>query len=194
MTKILLIRHATTDAVGHSLSGRLPGIHLNAVGIAQAERLADRLRAFNISEVYSSPMERAVETAKPIVERLSRRCIIEEAFVELDFGKWTNLSFQELEGDPQFKHFNTFRSNTRIPGGEMMLEAQARMIAGLEKLAAKHPDQTVAVISHSDLIKSAIAHFAGTHLDLMQRFEISPASLSIVAVYEDTAQILLLNG
>jgi broad specificity phosphatase PhoE len=194
MTKILLIRHATTDAVGHSLSGRLPGIHLNAVGIAQAERLADRLRAFNISEVYSSPMERAVETAKPIVERLSRSCIIEEAFVELDFGKWTNLSFQELEGDPQFKHFNTFRSNTRIPGGEMMLEAQARMIAGLEKLAAKHPDQTVAVISHSDLIKSAIAHFAGTHLDLMQRFEISPASLSIVAVYEDTAQILLLNG
>jgi broad specificity phosphatase PhoE len=62
------------------------------------------------------------------------------------------------------------------------------------KVAAKHPDQTIAVISHSDLIKSAIAHFAGTHLDLMQRFEISPASLSIVAVYEDTAQILLLNG
>jgi broad specificity phosphatase PhoE len=194
MTKFLLIRHATTDAVGKFLSGRLPGVHLNATGIAQADRLANRLAEYNISEVYSSPLERAVETTRPITERLNRRCILEEAFIELDFGKWTNLSFQELEGDPQFARFNTFRSNADIPGGEMMLEAQVRMVRGLEKLAAKHPEQTIAVISHSDMIKAAIAHFTGTHLDLMQRFEISPASLSIIDVYDDTARILLLNS
>jgi probable phosphomutase (TIGR03848 family) len=194
MTKILLIRHATTDAVGHSLSGRLPGVHLNAAGMEQAEHLADRLGNFNLAEVYCSPLERAVETAKPLLARLNRSCIIEEAFIELDYGKWTNLSFKEVEDDPQFKLYNTFRSNTRIPGGEMMLQAQARMVSGLEKVAAKHPEQTIAVISHSDMIKSAIAHFAGMHLDLMQRIEISPASVSIVDLYAETARILLLNG
>ncbi|WP_324673925.1 histidine phosphatase family protein [Hymenobacter sp. GOD-10R] len=193
MTRFLLIRHATTDAVGKRLSGRTPGVALNNEGQAQAQRLAQQLTSLPLDALYSSPLERAVQTAEPIAKAKGLETIICEAVLEMDFGQWTNRTFKELESDSQFQHFNTFRSNTRIPGGELMLEAQARMVRGLEKLGAQHPNQTVAVVSHADLIKAAVAYYAGIHLDMFQRLEISAASVSIVEVYEETARILLIN-
>lgn len=193
MTKFLLIRHATTNAVGKSLSGRLPGIDLNDAGRAQAQLLAERMRNLPVAAIYSSPLERAVQTAAPIAAALDLTCNIAEDFVEIDFGKWTNKQFTELENDADFQRFNTFRSGTRIPGGETMQEAQSRMLRGLEKLASDHPEETVAVISHSDVIKSAIAYYAGIHLDMFQRIEISPASISVLEIYNDFARILSLN-
>jgi probable phosphomutase (TIGR03848 family) len=193
MTKFLLIRHAVTNAVGKKLSGRMEGVQLNEEGKVQAQRLAERLTGLPIHALYSSPLERTVETAKPIAQQLNLENIICEDFLEIDFGQWTDCAFEELQNDAQFKLFNSFRSCTRIPGGEMMLEAQARIIAGLQKLCVQHPNQTVAVVSHADLIKAAVAYYAGIHLDLFQRIEISPASVSVVEVYEETARILLIN-
>jgi probable phosphoglycerate mutase len=193
MTKFLLIRHATTNAVGKSLSGRLSGMYLNDAGKAQAQQLAERLQGQPISAIYSSPLERALETAAPIASTLNLSCAIEENFLEINFGAWTNKSFSELENDPGFKRFNSFRSGTRIPEGETMQEAQGRMLRGLEKLAFSHPGETVAVVSHSDMIKSAIAFYAGIHLDMFQRIEISPASVSVVEVYDDFAKVILIN-
>lgn len=193
MTKFLLIRHATTDAVGKKLSGRTAGVHLNEQGLEQAQHLARRLHHLPISAIYSSSLERAMETAAPIAKLLNLKTIICEDFLEMNFGEWTNLSFEEVRQQPRFQHFNSFRSNTRIPGGEAMLEAQARMVAGLQKLGMQHPGKTVAVVSHADLIKAAVTYFAGIHLDLFQRIEISPASVSIVELYDETVRIMLVN-
>jgi len=193
MTKILLIRHATTDSVGKRLSGRTPGVHLNSEGQAQAQKLALRLAGLPIAAIYSSPLERALETAGPLAENHNLQTIINEDFLEIDFGKWTNRTFTELQNEPQFKLFNQFRSGTRIPDGELMLEAQARIVSGLQKLCAQYPHETIAVVSHSDLIKAAVAYYAGIHLDMFQRLEISPASVSIIQIFDETAQILLVN-
>ena len=193
MTRFLLIRHAATDSVGKRLSGRTPGVHLNEEGRVQAQKLAERLAHLPVAAIYSSPLERAVETAAPVEKLLQIRNVTAEDFLEIEFGEWTNCAFGELAGQPQFRRFNLFRSCTRIPGGELMLEAQLRMVAGLEKLRTRHPDQLVAVISHSDLIKASVAYYAGIHLDMFQRIEISPASVSIVEIGEDNARILLLN-
>ncbi|ALI98304.1 histidine phosphatase family protein [Rufibacter tibetensis] len=193
MTKLLLIRHATTNSVGKRLSGRTPGVLLNEEGEAQARQLAQRLSHLPISAIYSSPLERTRQTADFLAQAQGLQTSIDEAFLELNFGDWTNLVFEELSGNAEFQRFNTFRSFTRIPGGEMMLEAQARFMAGLQKLCAKHPHETVAVVSHSDLIKAAVAYYAGIPLDMFQRLEISPASVSIIEVYEETARILLIN-
>ena len=193
MTKFLLIRHATTDAVGKYLSGRHSGVHLNTEGKTQAQALANRLTNQKIAAIYSSPLERAVQTAAPIAALQHLNCQVNEHFQELDFGQWTNKAFSELEGDENFKRFNTFRSGTRIPGGEMMQEAQSRIVRGLQQLAVDHPDVTVAVVSHSDMIKAAIAFYTGVPIDLMQRLEISPASISILDVYSDFASLQLLN-
>ncbi|WP_210463587.1 histidine phosphatase family protein [Rufibacter roseolus] len=193
MTKILLIRHATTDSVGKRLSGRTPGVFLNEEGVAQAQQLAQRLANFPVDALYSSPLERTLQTADFVAQAQQLQTIPMEDFLEINFGEWTNCTFEELSGDQQFQRFNSFRSVTRIPGGELMLEAQARVIAGLQKLCAQHPHGTVAVVSHSDLIKAAVAYYAGVHLDMFQRLEISPASVSIIEVYEETARILLIN-
>ncbi len=193
MTNILLVRHALTDSVGKRLSGRLPGVPLNEIGREQARKLALRLADLPLSAVYSSPLERAVETAGPVAQAHNLQTIISDDFLEINFGDWTNATFDELQVQPKFQHFNAFRSQTRIPGGEMMLEAQTRVIAGLERLCQKHSQQTIAVVSHSDLIKAALAYYAGIHLDLFQRIEISPASVSVIQIYEETARILVIN-
>jgi probable phosphomutase (TIGR03848 family) len=194
MTRFLLIRHANTNAVGKFLSGRNSGVHLNEEGRTQAQDLALRLAGLPFAAVYSSPLERAVQTAEPIATTLQLQTILCDDFLELNFGEWTGKNIAELRDSRDFQLFNSFRSSTLIPGGESMAEAQARIIRGLQKLRAKHPGQTVAVVSHADLIKSALMFFAGMPLDLFQRIEISPASVSIVEVYEETARIQLLNG
>jgi probable phosphoglycerate mutase len=194
MTTFLLIRHAATAAVGKKLSGRTAGVHLNETGQMQAQQLAERLAKVPLAAIYSSPLERAVETAEPVAKGHYLETVINKDFIEIDFGEWTNCSFEDLQHQQPFQLFNSFRSCTRIPGGELMLEAQARIVAGLQKLCVQHQNETVAVVSHSDLIKAAIAYYAGIHLDLFQRIEISPASVSIVEVYKETARITLVNG
>lgn len=193
MTRFLLIRHATTDSVGKRLSSRVAGMHLNEQGRAQAKKLAEQLKNLPIKAVYSSPLERAMETAEPVAQLLNLKAVIRVDFLEMDFGEWTNCSFEDLREQSQFQRFNQFRSCTRIPGGELMLEAQLRMINGLEKLRLQHPDETVAVVSHADMIKAALAYYAGIHLDMFQRIEVSPASVSIIEIYDETARILLVN-
>lgn len=193
MINLLFIRHALTDSVGKRLSGRLPGVPLNDTGREQAQQLASRLARLPLSAIYSSPLERAVETAEPIAQSHNLKTFISSDFLEIDFGDWTNVTFEELQMQTRFQHFNSFRSQTRIPGGEMMLEAQTRVIAGIEKLYHQHQQQTVAIVSHSDLIKAALAYYAGIHLDLFQRFEISPASVSVVQLFPETPKILVIN-
>jgi probable phosphoglycerate mutase len=193
MIKFLLIRHATTDTVGKTLAGRMAGVHLNGEGQEQAQRLAGRLTHLPIAAIYSSPLERAIETADPLAKSLQLQTILLDDFLEMDFGEWTNCSIEELKSDLQFQRFNSFRSCSGIPGGETMLEAQARIITGLQTLSIKHRDEIVAVVSHADLIKAAVAFYAGIHLDLFHRIEISPASVSVLELYDDTARILQLN-
>jgi probable phosphomutase (TIGR03848 family) len=194
MTRFLLIRHATTEAVGKQLSGRKAGVNLNEEGQAQAQALAQRLVGLPLKAIYSSPVQRAVQTAEPIANVLQLQIVQSDDFQELDFGEWTGAGFDTLAAEVQFQRFNSFRSHTRIPGGETMLEAQVRIVTGLQNLCAIHRDQTVAVVSHSDMIKAAIAYYLGVPLDLFQRIEISPGSVSVVEVYDETARILLVNG
>lgn len=193
MTKILLIRHALTDTAGKRLSGRMAGVHLNDTGRKQSQELAEGLAGLPVAAIYSSPLERALETAEPIAASHHLSCNPSDDFLEIDFGKWTNCLIEDLKDDTQFRLFNTFRSGTRIPGGELMPEAQLRMVRGLERLHSRHPRETVLVISHADPIKSAIAYYAGIHLDFMHRIEISPASVSVLELYNDNARILLMN-
>jgi broad specificity phosphatase PhoE len=112
---------------------------------------------------------------------------------EMRLGAWEGKSLAELDQREDFKRFNTYRSGVRAPGGEMMLETQTRMVARLEALAHEHPDQTVAVVSHGDPLRAVVAHYLGMSLDHLLRFEISPASLSVLEAGEWGARITCLN-
>ncbi len=192
MARFYLVRHGYTDMVDRAIAGRMPGIHLNGRGREQAARLAECMGGVSLDRICASPLERAVETAAYLAEPRGMDIRVCEEFNEIDFGDWTGSVVSALAGE-RWECFNSFRSGTRIPNGEMMLEVQGRMIAGLERLAAEHPDGAVAVVSHSDPIKSAIAHFAGMPLDLFLRLEINPASVSILTVNHWGPRIVTIN-
>jgi len=193
MTTVLLVRHATCDPVGKSIAGRAEGVHLNAEGEQQARRVAARLREVPVAAIYSSPLERARETAEHIARGRDLRVESFDAVAEIDFGEWTGCALGALAALPAWRRFNSFRSGTRIPGGELIAEVQARTVAGLASLRDRHPDATVAVVSHADVIKAALAYYLGTPLDLMQRLEVAPASISAVALDAEGVRILALN-
>lgn len=193
MTRFLLIRHGAVDSSGKALAGRMAGVHLNERGRQQAQALSERLAGAGIDAIYSSPMERAVETARPLAGSLGLEVQSEPSLIEVDFGEWTNRSFAELSSDPGFQRFNAFRSTAAVPGGEFMLQAQARMITGLDDLRRRHPQATVAVIGHGDPIRAAVAWYVGIPLDLFQRIEISLASVSVVEIDADTVRVVSVN-
>jgi probable phosphoglycerate mutase len=193
MTTFLLIRHAAPDLHSGTLAGRLPGIHLSAQGERQAQGIAQRLAALPIAAVYSSPLERAQQTAQPLAARLHLDVHCCEAIADIDYGEWSGQHFDDLAADSRWRHWNEFRSGTALPSGGMMLEVQVRAVLALEAIRRRHADQIVALISHADIIKAALAHYLATPLDLLQRIEISPGSVSVLAIYDWGARIIRVN-
>ncbi len=193
MTTFLLIRHAAHSLLGHTIVGRMPGVHLSEEGQEQARRLAERLADVPIRAIYTSPLERARETTEPLARSLGQQPQICEQINEIDVGDWTGWTLERLRELPQWQLFNSFRSGTRAPHGETMLETQARMVAQMERLKERHANDYVALVSHGDVIKAAVLYYLGIPLDLFHRFEISPASVSIIALHDYGPQILCLN-
>ena len=140
MTTILLIRHATTSALGRVISGRTPAVHLDPPGRAQAEALAARLAPVHLDAIYASPLERTVETAEAIARGRDLRVETMDELLELDFGQWTGKSFPDLSGDDDWRRWNSLRSLTRIPHGEVMLAVQARALAAVHRITERWPD------------------------------------------------------
>ena len=116
-----------------------------------------------------------------------------EGLNELDVGDWTGLGFAAVQLNPSYKTWNQARSLARVPGGESMLEVQARMIAVLEEIRRAHPDGAVAIVSHGDPIKSALLYLLGLSLDAYSRIEVEPGSISTVLVGDWGAKLLRLN-
>jgi probable phosphoglycerate mutase len=193
MTVFLLIRHGDTDAVGKILAGRKAGIHLNQRGKHQAELLAETLMPIKLNAVFTSPLERALETADPIARRQNLLPATCEALNEIEFGEWTGASFDRLNGDAVWARFNRFRSGTRIPGGEHAAEVQARITAKVQELSERFPAGTIALVSHADVIRNAVVYYAGIPIDSLLRIRISPASVSIISVNDSGPEVLCIN-
>jgi probable phosphomutase (TIGR03848 family) len=193
MTTFLLIRHGDNDAIGRTMAGWTPGWHLNARGKQQAERLAQRLAGRPIRAIYTSPLERTVETAEAIARLHGLKPQHVDALGEIRLGEWEGRPIAELDRREDWRKFNTFRSGTRAPGGELMIETQTRMVQQIAWLCERHPDDTIAVVSHADPLRALIAYFLGMPLDLVVRLEIGPASLSVLQVHGWGARVLSLN-
>src|SRR5688572_18351440 len=148
MTTYFLIRHGVTGWVDKALAGDTPGMHLTEEGRQQAVRLADRLGNLPIAAIYSSPLERAIETAEPLAARLALTILTHPRLTEIGFGHWSGKEINELKGDPLWARYNAFRSSTRAPGGELMTEVQTRIVDEMEQLRVEHPDKIAALFSH----------------------------------------------
>jgi probable phosphoglycerate mutase len=190
MTLFYLVRHGSCDGLGEIIWGRTPGICLNAEGKAQAQQLADNFNHVHLDVIYSSPLERARETADAIARVANLEVKQSLAFNEIDFGDWSGQSLAALDGDDRWRRFNTQRSSTRIPGGELFLEVQSRAVFELEQLSQHHAGGRVMIVSHADVIKSVLGYVGGTPVDRLQEIEIWPCSVSIVVLDEHDASVL----
>jgi probable phosphoglycerate mutase len=182
MTEFLLIRHAVNDWVSTGrLAGWTPGIHLNQEGKIQAEALAERLANVPLAAIYASPLERTMETAEAVAVYHPKLTVYPlEGVGEVRFGDWQGAKLSKLRRERLWETIQVYPSRAQFPGGEAIRQAQARAVDALESLVAKYPNQRVAVVSHSDVIKLLVAHYIGAHVDFFQRIDISPASVTII--------------
>lgn len=193
MTTLFLIRHGLTAITGKTLYGRTSGISLDDRGRSQAERLAERFASIRLTAIYSSPLERCMQTMEPLGAGQRLEVVPRADLVEMDAGTWTNRSLAQLRRTRLWRDVMERPSQFRFPEGESFAEALARSLAEVQAIIVRHPQGRVAVGSHGDLIRMLVAHHTGAHLDLFQRTVVDPASVSVIRVGHGEPRVLLVN-
>lgn len=202
MTRVLFVRHGRTTANASGvLAGRLPNIHLDRTGSAQATALGQALKPVPITDLVASPLPRTVETAKLIRAGLANppKLVKDKAFIECDYGDWSGKKLKQLAKDPLWANVQAHPSGVTFPHGESMGAAQQRAVAATRTWAhaahaAHGADAIVLVVSHGDVIKSIVADALGLHLDLFQRIVIDPGSVTAIDYHPQRPFVRLLNA
>ena len=187
MALILLVRHGQNEWVKEKrLAGWTPNVHLNSEGRQEVKALASRLSSLPVKMIYSSPLERCIETAEILAEPNIVPIETNENLGEVRFGKWEGKKLKKLARKKRKWHLvQHYPSRFRFPGGESFSEVQTRAVKAIEDFSRLHTKEVISVVSHADVIKLVLAHYLGMHIDLFQRIAVSPASLSILALSEN---------
>ena len=201
MATLILLRHGRTSAnASGTLAGRTKGVHLDDLGRQQAERAAGRLAVVPLVDLLSSPLERCRETARPVVSAQtgSLRVHADKGLTECDYGDWQGRPLRELARLALWKTVQSQPSAVTFPGGESMTQMQARAVDAVRRrdaaVAAEHGDGAVwLAVSHGDVIKSVLADALGMHLDLFQRIQVDPASISVIRYTDARPYVLASN-
>jgi probable phosphomutase (TIGR03848 family) len=183
---VLLVRHGLTAGTGTVLTGRTPGISLDERGRQQAAALAARLAGVPLDAIVTSPLDRCRQTADAIAAARdgSQVAVTEDAeLAEVKYGDWTGKPLKRLAKEPLWRVVQAHPSAVRFPGddGESMPDMQHRAVAAVRKWNATLGNHAVYLIcSHGDVIKAVIADSLGMHLDMCQRIQVDPCSLSVI--------------
>lgn len=181
MAAIYLLRHAESSAnSGGILAGRIEGVQLSKRGKLQSRAIVKELRKYEIASIYSSPMERCLETIEPYSTSVGRKVRKSEEFMEMDYGLWSGKKLSSLKREKMWKRIQTSPSSVRFPSGESFLEMERRVKKGLTVHAKRHPKSNILIVSHGDPIKMAIALTLGMKMDDFQKIVVDPASLTII--------------
>jgi broad specificity phosphatase PhoE len=193
VTLFYLIRHGEHALQGRIVAGQTDGIGLSPQGRAEAAAIAERLASEIIDTIYASPLERTRETAAIVANRLQVPVAIRNDLTELDFGEWTGLTFDQVRADRRWLPWQRCRSIAAIPGGESWRGVQDRIVAALFDLRRNHPEGTVVVVSHGDVIRAALLFVLGMPLDFYNRLEVATGSISAVCLDDNGVRVPRLN-
>jgi probable phosphomutase (TIGR03848 family) len=186
VTLVLIVRHGLTASTGSALTGWTPGISLDDRGRAQAAAVGARLAGVPIDAIVSSPLDRCRETAEAIAAARAGDPLpvqTDDRVGECHYGDWTGQPLRKLAREPLWRVVQAHPSAARFPGdgGESMQDMQTRAVAALrdwnERLG---PGAVYVVCSHGDVIKSILTDSLGMHLDMCQRIQVDPCSLSVI--------------
>lgn len=195
MPLLLLIRHGENDYVkSGKLAGRLPEVHLNERGRQQADELAESLANVPVKAIYSSPLERARETAAPLAARLGLEVQIRSGLIETGIGAWAGQELKTLRKLPEWKLVQESPSRFRFPQGESFAETQLRVVNEIDAILRLHQkDDVIVCVSHADPIKLATAYYLGMPLDHFQRLGCDTASVTVFLLGEKGILLSKLN-
>ena len=201
MATVILVRHGRTTAnAGGVLAGRAAGIELDETGRDQSARMAERLAAVALVGVVSSPLERCRQTARAILDRQKGSPLtpVEDGITECDYGEWQGRTLGDLAKEDLWSVVQTQPSAAVFPGGACHAAMQARAVAAIRHhdaaFEAEHgPGAVWAAVSHGDIIKSILADALGMHLDLFQRINVNPASVSVVRYSSARPDVVAMN-
>ena len=197
-TVVLLVRHGLTPTTGKEMPAPGAGPNLSEEGWRQAGQAADHICAWRatlpvLGGLYSSPLSRTKETASVLSKALGLPVTEDPGLVDCDAGEWAGAPLNELAKKPEWTTVVNNPSGFRFPGGESIPEMYSRVVGTVRALAAQHPGQAVVVVSHADPIKAVLADAMGVHLDLFQRVNVSPASVSAINYGEPFPTVMLVN-
>jgi probable phosphoglycerate mutase len=160
----------------------------------QPKKQPQKQMAAPVWKLYSSPMERAVETAEPIAQALGLEIVIRPGLLETNCGDWAGMTVKSLRRRKIWREVQSNPSQFRFPGGETFVECQQRIVGEIEFLRTQHaPWDTVICVSHADPLKLLVAHYLGLPFDNFQRLAIDPASITILHLNESGIRLLALN-
>lgn len=181
MTTLLLVRHGLTAMTGPVLAGWTPGVHLDDRGRDQATALAERLLPVPVAAIVASPLERCQETAHALAVGRDVDVTTDDRLGECKYGDWTGQDLKKLAKDPLWKVVQAHPSAAAFPNGEALRETQARAVDAVRsRNAALGDDATWIAVSHGDVIKAIVADALGVHLDMFQRLQVDPCSLTVI--------------
>lgn len=201
MATVLLVRHGRTDAnVQGILAGRTPGVTLDDVGREQAGRTGERVGAVPLVRVVTSPLERCRETSDLLLARQAGEPVltVDDALTECDYGDWQGRPLGDLARETLWSTVQSHPAAVTFPGGESLPGMQARAVAAVRRhdaeVEAQHgPGAVWAAVSHGDVIKAVLADALGMHLDLFQRIDVGPASVSLVRYGPQRPHVIAMN-
>ncbi len=190
-TTLLFIRHGETD---WNAEGRWQGhtdTPLNDTGRRQAQLLAQRLRAWPISAIYCSDLQRAAETAAILGEKIGKKPVALEAWRERHVGQFAGLTGRDIRE----RHPDVWARMTKgyldVPGGESSRAVQQRVSGALETLLRQHSGETVAVVSHGGILRIVVAHVLELPLKQTVRVRVGGnTGLTVVTAYPDGRLVL----
>jgi probable phosphoglycerate mutase len=193
---IIFLRHGQAENnTNRVLAGRRPGVPLTLTGLEQSEKIAKFLKPFNISTIYSSPIERAKKTAEIVSEHNSLEIKTDERLIELDMGKFTGMPYDEIFE----KHGNVFlkfyEGDLEIAhnGVETFVELKKRILDMVDFVIREHSDENVLLVTHMDPIKALISTIMGLQANSLFELIIENASLTIFKEEQGKLTISAIN-
>ena len=196
MALFYFIRHGETEwNVESRLCGRTD-VSLSDAGREQARKVAQRLKPLSVEAIYSSPLRRALETAKIIADVTGHEPIVAESLAELDYGSWEGMTFAEIKKkDPDaLRAWNGNPGDIAPPKGESGEEGLKRVTPFLELLASRHKRGNIAVVCHRTICRLIVCYALGLAAsEHRRRLTLENAAINIIQPWEQAWRLVLFN-
>jgi len=195
MIKLYLIRHGETAWNSVKRWQGWTDIELSEKGHEQAEKLGERLKNIELDEIYSSPLKRAYETARPGAEAKGMEIKTDDCFKEINFGAWEGRTTDEISAEfgKEFDDFLKDPENLSFPGDGSFKNVEERVSKGLEKILEGKNGKSIAVISHGGIIRILVKHLLGIEGAWFNKTWIDNTSITLVEIHKDYNLLRVLN-